>query len=97
MSSETKDINHFDNLPIVLNIDQIAEILQINSSEVEAFLKASNIKQIPYLSEVRVFCRHLLSYLDSESNDSNQKNSTGFWIDVEKIKRYMERNHKKTY
>ena len=78
MSSETKYINYFDNLSISLNIDQISETLQINSAEVEIFLKASNIKQIPYLPEVRVFCRHFLSYLDSESNDSNQKNSTGF-------------------
>tara|TARA_S200000501_G_scaffold333853_1_gene337511 strand:- start:48 stop:284 length:237 start_codon:yes stop_codon:yes gene_type:complete len=78
MSSETKYINYFDNLSISLNIDQISETLQINSAEVEVFLKASNIKQIPYLPEVRVFCRHFLSYLDSESNDSNQKNSTGF-------------------
>jgi hypothetical protein len=78
MSSETKYINYFDNLSTSLNIDQISETLQINTAEVEVFLKASNIKQIPYLPEVRVFCRHFLSYLDSESNDSNQKNSTGF-------------------
>jgi hypothetical protein len=78
MSEKTSGVNNFDDLPIVLTEEQIAELLQVSIEDIPNFIQHAKIKTIPHLSVTRVFFKHILQFLDLGEIQSEQIQSGSY-------------------
>ena len=54
-------------LPVVLTIQEISQILCIEEKEAEELVSSSFIKTIPYLTKDRIFTNRFMEFINSNS------------------------------